>query len=34
MRRINYESDFDFIWTLRDSGGSDIGFPTYDWEAE
>lgn len=31
--KINYKSDFDFILTLRDAQGNDIGFPDFDWEA-
>lgn len=31
--KINYKSDFDFILTLRDAQGNDIGFPEFDWEA-
>ena len=33
MRYINYQSDFDFILTLKDCSGKDIGFPEYDWVA-
>ena len=33
MAKINYKSDFDFILTLRDAQGNDIGFPDFDWEA-
>ncbi len=33
MTKINYKSDFDFILTLRDAQGNDIGFPDFDWEA-
>lgn len=33
MAKINYKSDFDFILTLRDAQGNDIGFPNFDWEA-
>ena len=31
--KINYKSDFDFILTLRDAQGKDVGFPDFDWEA-
>ena len=33
MAKINYKSDFDFILTLRDAQGNDIGFPNFNWEA-
>lgn len=33
MTKINYKSDFDFILTLQDAQGNDIGFPDFDWEA-
>lgn len=33
MTKINYKSDFDFILTLRDAQGNDIGFPKFNWEA-
>lgn len=33
MVKINYKSDFDFILTLRDAQGNDIGFPNFNWEA-
>lgn len=33
MTKINYKSDFDFILTLRDAQGNDIGFPDFNWEA-
>lgn len=33
MAKINYKSDFDFILTLRNAQGKDIGFPDFDWEA-
>lgn len=33
MTKINYKSDFDFILTLRDAQGNDIGFPNFNWEA-
>ena len=32
-KKINYKSDFDFILTVVDSSGTDVGFPSYDWEA-
>lgn len=33
MKRINYKSDFDFILTMQDCRGNDIGWPDTDWEA-
>lgn len=33
MRKINYQSDFDFILTIRDKEGNDVGFPQWDWKA-
>lgn len=34
MTKVNYQSDFDFILTLKDCRGNDIGFPEYDWVAK
>lgn len=31
MEKINYKSDFDFILTLVDAKGNDIGFPDFDF---
>lgn len=31
MTRINYKSDFDFILSIKDASGTDIGWPTFDW---
>ena len=32
--KVNYKSDFDFILTIKDCQGNDIGFPKFDWEAK
>lgn len=34
MRKINYQSDFDFILKLTDCNGKEIGVPDYDWVAK
>lgn len=31
--RVNYRSDFNLILRLRSHDGTDIGFPSFDWEA-
>lgn len=31
MKKINYRSDFDFIFILHDSRGVEIGWPGFDW---
>lgn len=33
MKKINYQSDFDFILNLTDCSGKEIGIPDYDWVA-
>lgn len=33
MKNINYKNDFDFILTLRDSDGLELGFPDFDFVA-
>ncbi len=32
--KVNYKSDFDFILTIKDCRGMDIGFPRFDWKAK
>lgn len=32
MRKQNFKSDFDFILTLKDNEGNDVGFPDINWE--
>lgn len=31
MKKVNYKSDFDFIFKLTDCRGENIGWPSYDW---
>ena len=32
--KVNYKSDFDFIFAVKDCKGEDIGFPDFDWKAK
>lgn len=32
--QLNRNNDLDFILTLRDAEGRDVGFPAWDWTAK
>ena len=34
MKKVNYRSDFDFLFAVSGIGGTDTGFPEFDWTLE